>query len=202
MAILATLGKNPWTISISNYDPETLLNSALASPVVKYISAKVVLLGEAGVGKTGLGWRLAHGEFREHPSTHGQQFWVLDELKHTRSDGAECEAVLWDLAGQPDYRLIHTLFLDDANLALVLFNPANRRDPLHGVDYWLKALAHGRNRPCHTILVGARIDVGEPALTRDEIHEFCRDRGIKGGYIPTTPNTATGWASWSSGSRT
>ena len=160
--------------------------------MVKYISAKVVLLGEAGVGKTGLGWRLAHGEFREHSSTHGQQFWGLDQLKHTRSDGAECEAVLWDLAGQPDYRLIHTLFLDDANLALVLFNPAERRDPLRGVEYWLKALAKRRNRPCHIILVGARIDVGDPALTRDEIDEFCRDCGIKGGYIPTSAKKGDG----------
>ena len=31
---------------------------------------------DSGVGKTGLGWRLAHGEFKEHPSTHGQQFWM------------------------------------------------------------------------------------------------------------------------------
>ena len=71
------------------------------------------------------------------------------------TDGTECEAVLWDLAGQPDYRLIHALFLDDADLALVLFDPTNRQDPLHGVDYWLKALAHGRERPCRIILVGA-----------------------------------------------
>ena len=58
--------------------------------------------------------------------------------------------MLWDLAGQPDYRLIHTLFLDDADLALVLFNPANRQEPLRGVDYWLKALAHGRRGRCRT----------------------------------------------------
>ena len=43
-------------------------------------TAKIVLVGDSGVGKTGLGWRLAHGEFKEHSSTHGQQFWVLSEL--------------------------------------------------------------------------------------------------------------------------
>ena len=54
---------------------------------VAYATAKVVLVGDSGVGKTGLGWRLAHGEFKEQASTHGQQFWVLDELKHTRATG-------------------------------------------------------------------------------------------------------------------
>jgi GTPase SAR1 family protein len=93
---------------------------------VLYTTAKVVLVGDSGVGKTGLGWRLAHGEFKELASTHGQQFWMLDSLGTTRADGTESEAVLWDLAGQPDYRLLHALFLDDAELALVLFDPTDR----------------------------------------------------------------------------
>jgi small GTP-binding protein len=192
LPMIVTLGKYRHEIRTWNYDPEALLGGVRALSAVHHISAKVVLVGDSGVGKTGLGWRLAHGEFKEHPSTHGQQFWVLDELKHTRGDGAECEVVLWDLAGQPDYRLIHTLFLDDANLALILFNPANRQEPLHGVDYWLKALAHGRKHPCHCVLVGARIDVGDPALTQDEIDTYCRNRGIDGGYIATSAKRGDG----------
>jgi GTPase SAR1 family protein len=62
--------------------------------LVQYTTAKLVLVGETGVGKTGLGWRLAHGEFKEHTSTHGQQFWVINELRTRRQDGTECEAVL------------------------------------------------------------------------------------------------------------
>ena len=143
-------------------------------------------MGDSGVGKTALGWRLTQAEFKEHASTHGEQFWVLDTLKHRRSDGTECEAVLWDLAGQPDYRLIHGLFLDDADLALVLFDSANRQEPLHGVDYWLKALAHGQRKPCRVILVGARADRGAPALTSAELDSFCRDRKITGSFVITS----------------
>ena len=103
-------------------DSEMLLAQQVAVGSLYRTTAKIVLLGHAGVGKTCLGWRLSHGEFGTHPSTHGQQFWVVDSLGTQRADGTQCEAVLWDLAGQPDYRLIHSLFIDDADLALVLFD--------------------------------------------------------------------------------
>lgn len=164
---------------------------------VHHTTAKVVLVGDSGVGKTGLGWRLAHKEFKEHSSTHGQQFWVVEELGTRRKDRTECEAILWDLAGQPDYRLTHALFLDDADLALVLFDPTDSRDPLHGVEFWLKQLKSGRKKEgkgdcCPTILVGARADRGEARLTKEELDEFCRRRGIGGGYLPTSAKEGSG----------
>ena len=102
-----------------------------------------MLVGESGVGKTGLGWRLAHGEFKEQPRPTASSSGCSTSYCTARRDGAQCEAVLWDLAGQPDYRLIHALFLDDADLALVLFDPTDNDDPLHGVEFWLKQLKVG-----------------------------------------------------------
>jgi WD40 repeat protein len=157
-------------------DPE-LFGGSVAPSGVRYASAKVVLVGESGVGKTGLGWRLSHGEFKEHASTHGQQFWLLDELGTTRSDGAQCEAVLWDLAGQPDYRLIHALFLDDADLALVVFDPSRDDDPFPTVDYWLRQLRASGWRSPNVVLVAGRADRGV-RVSDDDIRAFCRSRGI------------------------
>lgn len=151
-------------------------------------SAKIVLVGDSGVGKTGLGWRLAHGKYREHDSTHGQQFWVLDQLSTTRTDGTLCEAVLWDLAGQPDYRLIHSLSIQDADLALILFDPTNSRDPLGSAEYWLRQLP----ADCPKILVAARVDRGHPVLTDDELVAFCKRQGIAGGWIATSAREETG----------
>ena len=145
-------------------------------------TAKIVLVGDSGSGKTGLGWRLAHGEYREHDSTHGQQFWVLNQLATTRTDGALCEAVLWDLAGQPDYRLIHALSIEDADLALILFDPTNSRDPLGSAEYWLRQLP----AECPKILVAARVDRGHPVLSNDELAAFCKRQGIAGGWIATS----------------
>ena len=157
-----------------------------AAHAVRHATAKIVLVGDAGVGKTGLGWRLAYGSFKEHPSTHGQQFWSLSDLGVSRRDGAQCEAILWDLAGQPDYRLIHALFLDDAELALVLFDPTDRRDPMHGARYWLNVLAQKGKSGCPTILVGARCDRGSATIPDDQIDRFCREYGVTGGYVSTS----------------
>ena len=178
----------------------------IAPDLSLYTTARVALLGDSGVGKTGLGWRIAHGTFREHPSTHGQQFWVVDRLSDTRPDGSRCEIVLWDLAGQPDYRLIHALFLHHVDVGLLLFDPANREKPLSGVEYWIKHLhaatlrqavigatragdALGTVAP--TLLVAARADRGTPTLTDTEIAAFCQRHGIAG-YVRTSALDNTG----------
>jgi small GTP-binding protein len=199
LPLLATVGTRPdqaededcRLIHFWELDLDVLLGNAPgakpAMQAVHHTTAKIVLVGESGVGKTGLGWRLTHGEFKEHSSTHGQQFWVVNELGARRQDGTECEAILWDLAGQPDYRLTHALFLDDSDLALILFDPTDSRDPLHGVEFWLKQLKSGdKQNSCQAILVGARVDRGEARLTQEELDEFCRQRGILGGYLATS----------------
>jgi small GTP-binding protein len=172
--------EEPSIIQIYELDLPTLLSQHLV-PMVRYTSAKVVLVGDSGVGKNGLGWRLAHEEFKEHSSTHGQQFWLLNQLCKQRRDGAQCEAVLWDLAGQPDYRLIHALFLDDVDLELLLFDSTHNDDPLSGAEYWLKQLKVTAEPPngTPTVLIAARSDRGTPRITNEELDAFCKQRGIK-----------------------
>ncbi|HEY7403305.1 MAG TPA: TIR domain-containing protein [Candidatus Angelobacter sp.] len=189
--ILATLGERNTVIRIWDVDVDLLLKRTGQLKSTKYTSAKVVLTGDSGVGKTGLGWRLSHGEFKEHPSTHGQQFWVVDELKATRQDGTQCEAVLWDLAGQPDYRLIHALSLDDVDLAMVLFDPTHSDDPLHGVEFWLKQLRIEAGAATPAVLVAARCDRGSSTMTVGDLNEFCRKRGIRA-YVATSALNGSG----------
>lgn len=174
-----------------NIDLGTLLNSDLTVESRRYTTAKLVLVGDSGVGKTGLGWRLAHGEFKEHSSTHGQQFWPIKQLDYKRKDGTECEAVLWDLAGQHAYRQIHSIFLDNVAAALVLFDPSNRQEPLRGVQFWLEQLK-GRGQLPPVVLVGARVDVSPPALSQQEFEQFCQRYGIRGGYISTSAKRGEG----------
>ena len=190
LPLLTTLGEKDTVIRIWELDMDVLLGQSVADSV-RYTTAKLVLVGDSGVGKTGLGWRLAHGEFKEHASTHGQQFWVIDELSQTRADGTECEAVLWDLAGQHVYRPIHAIFLDDVDASLVLFDPTNRQDPLKGAEFWLEHLACKKQLP-PSVLVGARLDRGAAVLSQEDLAQFCQQRGISGGYLGTSAKEGLG----------
>lgn len=197
---LAVVGSDPGTeegkrdriIHIYDIDVDLLYGTARPDSV-PYVSAKVVLVGDSGVGKTGLGWRLAHKEYKEHPSTHGQQFWLVSELCPASAIGRHCETVLWDLAGQPDYRLTHALFTDDADVALVLFDPGKDQDPLGGAEYWLRQLTKGAAaaRKVPVVLVAARSDRGQPRVTAEEMAAFIKSRGVEA-YVVTSAAAGTG----------
>jgi small GTP-binding protein len=189
---LAARDEDDKVIRIWCLDFDLLLKGLGKKHPVRYTTAKIPLVGDQLVGKTTLGHRLITGEYKLFPRTHGQQFWVFPGCSTKRSDGTECEAILWDLAGQPDYRLTHSLFLDDANLALVLFNASDRQQPLKGVEYWIKALRHRRGSPCPAILVASQKDTGDVSLTDQEMEAFCRNQGVAGGYVATSAATGEG----------
>ncbi|MCX7044790.1 MAG: TIR domain-containing protein [Candidatus Sumerlaeota bacterium] len=221
LPLLATSGSAPGSpkdkvrceqIHLWELDLDVLLGKrGGASPrtqAAHHTTGKIVLVGDHSVGKSALGYRMIHGQFKEQASTHGQQFWVFPALGKRRADNTECEAILWDFAGQPDYRLVHALFVDDADLALVLFDASDIHDPLHGVGFWLKQLQvagrgandgmqgappKGGTTNCPIVLVAAQTDRGSCTLTPEELKAFCERHGIAG-PIHTSANTGTGVA--------
>jgi WD40 repeat protein len=70
--LLATLSERDRVICVWEVDIAALLGQAPARPSVHYANAKVVLVGESGVGKTALGLALTGQPFSETSSTHGR----------------------------------------------------------------------------------------------------------------------------------
>ena len=69
-------------------------------------------------------------DWEQTASTHGRHVALLERTEGTQPDGRKClrETYLWDLAGQPGYRLVNQLSLSDVALALVVFD-AQSDDP-------------------------------------------------------------------------
>jgi small GTP-binding protein len=174
--VLATLGEEDTVIRIWDLDVDVMLNTPSVARGVSYTNAKVVLVGETGVGKTGLGLRLAEGVWRPTESTHGMNVWTL----HSEP---EREVMLWDFAGQDEYRLVHQLFLNETNVALLLYDPTKSDDTFEGIDYWEKALHNAVPEAVQKILVAARVDVGNVRMTEDDIKAFCAAHGYLAHHV-------------------
>jgi GTPase SAR1 family protein len=171
------------------------------------VNAKVVLIGEGTVGKTSLAHRLVDDRYVVRDRTHGMNVWRLD-LPFPPDATLEREALLWDLAGQEDYRLIHQLFLEETALALLLVNP-QKDDPFAEAGDWLKALKTAASsaannadakRDTARLLIFSQIDVGGMKIGDAKIGRFREQHGFAG-WLATSAKTGENCSDQENGGR-
>jgi WD40 repeat protein len=181
--VLASADRNSKLIRLWDLHRPTLLQ-APKTAVAFYRNARVVLLGDTGVGKSSLGFVLVGKSWdSEAGSTHGRRVWLFDahEISSEQGRSETREIFLWDLAGQPDYRLIHQLHLTDIAVALMLFDARSSTDPFSGIRHWQKALQQAErvqgygDSPAKKFLVAAREDVGRVSVSDQRIEALARD---------------------------
>ena len=164
--------------------------------VSTYANAKILLLGDSGVGKSGLALTLAGEPFQPTESTHARRIWKMP-AGGQRPDGAgQREVLLWDLAGQPGYRIVHQLHLSDGAVGLIVFDSRSETSPLAGVGYWARALRHAqavRSEEMPTYLVGARTDRGVVGVSDERIAEIVAEFGLRE-YLATSAKEGWGVA--------
>ncbi len=182
-------------------DKEELLTPTIRLEIIQteyYTNAKIVLVGDSGVGKSGLGLVLTGQEFKATESTHGRHVWTLEDKNLETSKGRTetHETLLWDLAGQPGYRLIHQLHLNEVAVALIVFDARSETDPFTGVRHWERALRQARRlqnksaSPLKKYLVAARSDRGGIGVSRQRIDKIVKDLEFDG-YFETSAKE--GW---------
>jgi WD40 repeat protein len=159
-----------------------------------YANAKVLLLGDSGVGKSGLAMVLAGEAFRATESTHGRRIWRLPTTEEPDTFSDDREVLLWDLAGQPGYRIVHQLHLGDAAVALILFDSRSETSPLAGVRHWARAVRHAHPVTAGgltTFLVAARTDRGGITVSTERRQQVMTDFALDG-YFETSAKEGTG----------
>lgn len=197
MQLLAVADEHDTVIRIWKLDvPKLILNSSRDQTAL-YRNAKVVLVGDTGVGKSGLGMVLMGQPWTPTESTHSRRVWTFSNNEVERKDGLRetREVLLWDLAGQPDYRLIHQLHLTEVALALVVFDSRNPIDPFSGVRHWDRALrqaqrTQGMTYPVKKFLIAAREDVGRVGVSQERLETLSRELKLDG-YFRTSAKE--GW---------
>jgi WD40 repeat protein/GTPase SAR1 family protein/DNA-directed RNA polymerase subunit RPC12/RpoP len=154
-----------------------------------YTSAKVLLLGDSGVGKSGLALRLIEDRFEPTESTHGVRVNRVVYPGDAEARG-EREIWFWDMAGQFDYRLTRHLFMDDISLALIVFDPGDE-NPLESLSRWERTLRPAAGRSFKKFLVAGRQDRGSLRISRQVLKKYMREQGYDQ-FFETSAKDGTG----------
>ncbi len=142
--------------------------------------AKVIVVGDAGVGKSSLITQYAKGEYNHDAvSTVGIDFAsVCLEVKHKtdKDDTYMYKYQLWDCAGQERYFAIVKSYFQNANVILYVFDITDRLSYAN-LGRWIKCANEYKSSsdPKHriTIVVGNKGDLfKERCVTYDEAETF------------------------------
>eukprot|EP01080_Neovahlkampfia_damariscottae_P005109 gene5109-8707_t len=117
---------------------------------------KLVLLGQAAVGKSSVVLRYVEEKYRENnESTMGASYLTKSIVLE---DKTKIQISIWDTAGQERYKSLAPMYYRDANCALVVFDLCDY-DSFKTAQQWVRDL----KRDCVKALVGNKLD-----LARDE----------------------------------
>jgi small GTP-binding protein len=121
-------------------------------------SYKIVIVGNAAVGKSSLVNQFAFGRKLAHPSTTiGAAFctkYVVIGDRHVRIN-------IWDTAGQEKYRSIVNIYYRGTNACLIVFDVNNRKS-FDDVEWWIdQYTSSSRLSPKKIILVANKSDIDQ-----------------------------------------
>jgi Ras-related protein Rab-6A len=124
-------------------------------------NVKVVILGDADVGKTCLMHRFVYGAFSETShSTIG-----IDFLRHTLQleDGRAVRMNLWDTAWQERFRSMVPSYIRDAHVALIVYDITSRVS-FENAARWVQDARNGALDGAVLALVGNKKDLAAHRL--------------------------------------
>ena len=134
---------------------------------------KIVLVGEAGVGKTHLLSRYVKGTLPKNPtSTIGVEFATRTVPLMT---GGTVRAQIWDTAGQERYKSITSAHYRRAVGALLVYDVTNEKSFIN-LKKWLDDLKENAEPDIIIMLVGNKIDLCDK---NPNIRRVSTEQGIK-----------------------
>jgi Ras-related protein Rab-5C len=147
---------------------------------------KLVLLGDASVGKTSLVVRFVSNHFNEAvETTVGAAFSTQTVSTET---GKNIKFEIWDTAGQERFKSLAPMYYRNASCAVVVFDLTSESSFARAKD-WVKQLALSNNPDIVIALAGNKADIpsSQRQVKADEIKQFTLEESLI--YLETSAKT-------------
>jgi len=149
--------------------------------IMKQIVLKILVAGDASVGKTTLLHRYVEGEFID---TFQMTIGVDFKNKRIQKENLTCHLQLWDLGGQERFRFMHEAYLRGAHGALLLFDITNYTSFVN-IEKWVQLLRK-QNSELPIILVASKYDLEEFSMVGDYYASLTQKRFNFIEYVKTS----------------
>lgn len=129
---------------------------------------KIVLLGDAGAGKTCLSMRLCHTGFQFQEGHHVASVGLDFKMRMVRHGQQNLRLQVWDIAGPERFQSVLAVFLRGAHAAFVCYSITDRSS-FAGCARYLQTAAKKGSLDIVPVLVGCRCDLhSRRAVTEEE----------------------------------
>ena len=146
---------------------------------------KIILLGEAGVGKTNLINVFFGKEFSLNTTSTATSYYMEGEYKYNKKK--YCYNI-WDTAGQEQYRSLNKLFIKDTKIVLLVY-AINAKETFEQIDFWVNYVKDILEEGSYIVgLVANKSDLYlQQQVSDEEGEKFANDHKIK--YVVTSALT-------------
>ena len=135
---------------------------------------KILLVGDASVGKTSLMLKFVDNHFENsYSSTIGLDY----QTKIYNYKGYNIKLQIWDTAGQERFHSITSNFFHNADGILFIYDITNRNS-FEGIKNWMKESEEIDNS-LQKILLGNKCDLNDSRdVQKEEVEKFCNENNI------------------------
>jgi Ras-related protein Rab-18 len=151
------------------------------------ITVKIVIIGEAGVGKTSLMSKFVFDTFDDQMQpTIGCDI----HNKSVTIDGHKLEVRLWDTAGCERFQTMLPLYYRGCHGAILVYD-VTRKDTFNKLRDWLLELQNNlTNDDAVVMIVGNKIDKTGRQVSKEAGNEYAKQRSAL--FIETSAKTSEG----------
>jgi len=136
--------------------------------------AKILIIGDSGVGKTCLLLRFCENSFTtSHLATIGIDF----KMKTIEVDGKKIKIQIWDTAGQERYKTITQTYYKGA-MGIILSYAVNDAESFNNIENWMKQIKQHASEDVCKILIGNKCDMPDRVIPYEDGKKLADQYGI------------------------